>query len=353
MNNIEQRYSIKFCVKLNKTATETFQLIQEAYGLDALSRTQVFEWHKRFRGGLEEVEDKQREGRPQNPETENIVAQIEAIIREDPRQTVRRIGEAVGISKSNAHRIMTEDLGMSRVCCRWVPRLLTIQMKDNRVACCNENLNRRFHEGLDFLNRIITGDETWLYFYDPETKSQSSIWKLPDTPTPLKPRRERSAGKIMAIIFFDARGIVYRHLVPNGQTVNASYYIDVLRSLNDAVRKKRPELHNRGWMVLHDNAPCHTATIVQNFLHANNIEQLSHPPYSPDLAPCDFWLFPNLKKPLRGTRFEDSNALDRASAEVLKQLSKDGLLFVFEKWCDRMRKCVQLGGGYVEKEQQH
>ncbi|MCP6769703.1 hypothetical protein NL529_33135, partial [Klebsiella pneumoniae] len=80
---------------------------------------------------------------------------------------------------------------------------------------------------------------------------------------------------IMAIIFFDTRGIVYRHLVPNGQTVNAAYCIDVLRNLNDAVRKKRPDLHDRAWRLLHDNAPCHTAAITQIFLHANNIEQIS------------------------------------------------------------------------------
>ncbi len=68
------------------------------------------------------------------------------------------------------------------------------------------------------------------------------------------------------------------------------------------------------------------------------------------MAPCDFWLFPQMQVPLRGKRFQSDNELTAAADAVLRDLSKDGLLHVFKKWCARMEKCVQLGGGYVEKE---
>lgn len=193
-------------------------------------------------------------------------------------------------------------------------------MKQRRVDTSRELLKRIFHDGLNFFKRIITGDETWLYFYDPETKQQSSVWKKPENAPLVKARPSKSEGKIMAITFFDAEGIVYRHLVPNNQTVNGTYYVSVLKNLVDAVRRKRPRLNQVGWRILHDNAPCHASNVAQEFLQRNNIEQLSHPPYSPDLAPSDFWPFPILKKPLKGRRFQSANELDNASGDVLRQL---------------------------------
>ena len=62
--NVEQRVNVKFCVKLGKSATETYDLLKKVYGDECLSRTQVFEWFKRFEEGREEIGDDQRPGRP-------------------------------------------------------------------------------------------------------------------------------------------------------------------------------------------------------------------------------------------------------------------------------------------------
>ena len=79
---------------------------------------------------------------------------------------------------------------------------------------------------------------------------------------PIKPRASKSVGKIMAIIFFDYEGILYRHLVPNNETVNGPYYVSVIKTLVDVVRRKRPYLQQVGWRLLHDNAPCHSANVT-------------------------------------------------------------------------------------------
>ena len=93
--------------------------------------------------------------------------------------------------------------------------------------------------------------------------------------------------------------------VPSGQMVNQQcyLYIEVLTKLCECVRRKQPELW-RNKLILHqDNAPAHNALSVKEFLANKNITVLEHPPYSPDLAPCNFYLFPKIKSVLKGTNF--------------------------------------------------
>jgi hypothetical protein len=94
----------------------------------------------------------------------------------------------------------------------------------------------------NFLNTVITGDETWVYGYDPETKMQSSQWKLPSCPRPKKARQVRSNGKVMLTVFFDSRGVVHHEYAPQGTTTTKEYYQEVLHRLRDSVRCKRPDL---------------------------------------------------------------------------------------------------------------
>ena len=90
----------------------------------------------------------------------------------------------------------------------------------------------------------------------------------------------------MLLTFFDIRGIVHYEFVPNGQTVNQVYYLEVLERLREQVRRKRPELFaNNSWIKHHDNAPAHMALSVREFSATKQIAVLEHPAYSPDLAP--------------------------------------------------------------------
>jgi len=156
------------------------------------------------------------------------------------------------------------------------------------------------------LSKVVTGDETWCYGYDPETKQASSQWKTPNSPKPKTARQVRSNVKIMMISSFDANGIVHKEFALPGQTVNQQFYLKALIRLRGSVRKKRSEMWSSGeWFLHHDNAPAHTALRVQQFLAKNNITVIPHPPYSPDLAPCDFFLFPRMKGQMKGKRFAD------------------------------------------------
>jgi histone-lysine N-methyltransferase SETMAR len=114
----------------------------------------------------------------------------------------------------------------------------------------------------------------------------------------------RSSMKTMLIVFFDIRGIVHRKFVPQGHTVNKKFYCEVLRRLRENIWRKRSDLwRTKNWILHDDNAPCHLALLVREFLANHNMLLLPHPPYSPDLAPANFFLFPKMKMQLKGRRF--------------------------------------------------
>ena len=133
----------------------------------------------------------------------------------------------------------------------------------------------------------------------------SSQWKSPMSPRPKKARRVKSNLKSMLITFFDIKGIVHKEFVPRGQTVNSGFYCEVLRRLLEKERRHRPQpWRQQTWLLHHDNAPAHTAVLTQQFLAANKIPVIPHPLYSPDLAPCYFFLFPKMELKLKGRRFD-------------------------------------------------
>jgi len=186
-----------------------------------------------------------------------------------------------------------QDLNMQRVAAKFVPRILTTEEKKWRFSVAT-NMMQEAESDENFMGQIITGDETWVYRYDLETRRQSSQWKSADSPRLKKARQVWSKVRVMLIIFFDMEGIVHYEYVPQGQTVNQQFYLQVLKCLRLAVSHKRPQKWAVGaWALHHDNAPAHIAHSIQVFLASHGIPVIQQPPSSPDMAPCDFWLFPN------------------------------------------------------------
>jgi len=169
----EQRICIKFCFKIGKTATETYQLLQQAYGEDAMGRAQAFEWFRRFKEGRTSVESDPRSGRPSTSGNEEMIAQVRTVLPNNKRLTVREIADDCGISVGSCDAILTHDLHMKRVCAKYVPRLLTDDQREQRQTFARD-LFERSCEDVQFLKNIVTSDESWVYGYDPETKQQTS-----------------------------------------------------------------------------------------------------------------------------------------------------------------------------------
>jgi len=133
---------------------------------------------------------------------------------------------------------------------------------------------------------------------------------------------------------------VYHEFVLPGQTVNGHFYVQVLQRLRDAVRRKRRNKWQGEWCLHHDNTQSHTSFVVQQFLTEKSTPVITQPPYSPDLAPSDFWLFPTLKMGLKGARFATmEDIISNATAE-LRRIQKEAFHRCFQQWQDRWSKCV-------------
>ena len=108
---------------------------------------------------------------------------------------------------------------------------------------------------------------------------------------------------------------------------------------------------SKGWSgvhLLHDNASSHKCEVVKSFLASEKVKVLNHPPYSPDLSPCDSFLFPRLKKMLSGNKYTSRSSLGSAIYRCLQQIPKEDYLSAFRDWVKRLQKCVSVKGEYFE-----
>ena len=184
---------------------------------------------------------------------------------------------------------------MRKISANWVPKYLNEDLKRQRCQSSEETLEFFRGDPNDFLSRLFTMDETWLFYYDPETKQPSMEWRHCGSPRPQKFRVQKSAGKVLASIFWDQDSILLINYLPKGQTINAEYYSSLLVQLKDILKEIRRAKFNKVVLILHDNAPAHRALATPKKLAYPSFQFLDHPPYTPDLDPSDYHLFLRLK----------------------------------------------------------
>ncbi|CAH1985486.1 unnamed protein product [Acanthoscelides obtectus] len=188
-----------------------------------------------------------------------------------------------------------------------------------RVNWCQKTLDRFNSGNSKNVYSVVSGDESWIYCYEPENKRQSAVWVF------------QGVSKKMVATFVSKAGHI------------ATIPLSEQRTL----RKINPERR----IILHqDNASSHTAQKTRQYLTEENVELLDHPPYSPDLSPNDFFTFPKSKNRLRGQRFHSpEEALDVFKNAVL-DLPANEWNKCFENWFERMQMCINLHGGCFEKQ---
>ena len=174
------------------------------------------------------------------------------------------------------------------------------------------------------LEEIVTGDETWIYYFQPDSKAKNKVWVSSEGDRPVIARRCKTSNCMLYAIFFDSKGPVLQIPVPKGSSVTGKFYREsVLTQLVGFYQKRRPRTGVCGIKLLHDNAPTHKSATVQEYLKESMLDVLDHPPYSPDLSPCEFCLFPRLKEMMAGHRFESRCGIGSEVYQCLQHITKE------------------------------
>lgn len=349
IKKIEHRAVIKFLTKQGKSQKIIHEEMVAVYQDSAPSLSTVQKWSSEFKRGRESIEDDPRSGGPVSALTEENVKKVEKLVLEDTRIKIGMLAEMTNLSVGTIHAILHEHLNLSKVSARWVPRMLTAPQKQVRVECCKEFLELCGENPSNIFDRLVTGDETWVHHYDPESKQESMQWVKKGTQPPKKFKVTPSAGKIMATVFWDSKGILLIEYTKKGESITAASYATTLRNLREAIKEKRRGKLTAGVLLLHDNAPVHTARVAKAAVRDCGFEEINHPPYSPDLAPSDYYLFPNLKKDLRGKRFSDDDELKAAINTHFQEKPEEYFLEGLKKLIPRSNKCIEGLGDYIEK----
>ncbi len=339
-----QQINIWFCVKMGMCCVDTISTLTTIFGQNCLSARRIRHWYREFEKGRDTLVDLQRRARDKSGRSPANIQTIQTLLQTDRRMTVHAMERQTGIPHTTIHRILRKDLHLQKKCAKFVPKILNPDQLRERFEC-SQTMLRAVHRNPEILKRIVTSDESWMYQYDPDLKCHSSEWLGKHDPRPMKAMRSRATGKVLLISFFDFKGMIHMEFLRN-RTVNTELFIQILGRLKDALHNRRP---NQRYSLHMDNASCHTSRDTRLHLLFTGMKAVIHPPYSPDLAPSDFWLFHRIKLGLRGQTFPDLDTLEDAVRQEVAQIpSYEYEDCILKKWPMRWARCVNQNGDYFE-----
>ena len=201
MDKIEARSMIKFLHLKGYCARQIHGEMKAVYGDDCPSCDTVVRCKRNFQTGNMSLTDEPRTGRPSLTDSVATMKKVEDLILEDRRVTIHVIMHETGLSYGSVWKVIHDELHMSKVSARWVPRLLTPLQRQTRRDLSRQMLTLLEQDEEDFFGRLVTMDESWIYLYDPETKEMSKEWKHTTSPLSQTANVQKSAGKVMLTIF--------------------------------------------------------------------------------------------------------------------------------------------------------
>ena len=137
---------------------------------------------------------------------------------------MQEIEELSGIHLSSVLKILCERLGLRKIYARWVPHLLTDEQKQSRVRLASQVIEKYDKCDPRRLEEIVTGDETWIYHFQPNSKAKNKVWVSSEGDRPVIARRSKTSNRMLYAIFFDSKGPVLYIPVPKGSSVTGEFY---------------------------------------------------------------------------------------------------------------------------------
>jgi histone-lysine N-methyltransferase SETMAR len=228
---------------------------------------------------------------------------------------------------------------------KWVPHTLSEEQKAKRAKLAGCMLKALSNHQASNFHFLFTGDESWMFYIYQRTH----MWALSFGAVEQIQRKTHHENKTMFTIFFNGTGEYFIDILPQGQTMNGQYFADhVIKPLARVCYPEGRKSHERRVDLHFDNAPIHRTKIVLETIRECELLRIEHPPYSPDLAPCDFFLFGYIKEKLKGKSFADQGGLFLAVRNIMDGISQETRMKVFISWMERLRKCVETAGEYQD-----
>ena len=269
LSKVEYRAVIRYLYLKGKTCQEILCKLTNVYGSSAPSYAQVKFWVGEFKRSRTSLEDDARSGCPSDATDEEICNKVRDLVYSDRRVKVKEIANALQISHGSISTILHDRLGMCKLTARRVPKSLSDEQMATRTSVCSALLKWFRSKEDNFLSCLVTVDETWVHYYEPENKAQSCQWVGPGSPRPKKFKMQPSAGKVMATVFWDAQGVIMLDFLAKKSTITGAYYANLLDQMRIAISEKCRGKLSKGILHQQDNVRVHTCKIAMDAVERN------------------------------------------------------------------------------------
>lgn len=341
-SSVSKRICIWSCFKRALSIREAQQDLKCLFGDDAPGYGTIQFWYSEFSRGRENVCDNPRSGRPKELD---LVGSVRGILEENPYSSAQAISLALGVSKRTVLKILHDDLGLGFFKLQWVPHTLSQEQRATRVSMAQGLLDELTSLSPTGIAYVMTADESWFNYDNPH----SSMWAPNREAAGTRPNPGMSRRKTMVSVFWNFTGFFVIEALPEGATYTADYVCSsVIPKLESVLLKQRPTLGLQRTKLHWDNARPHVARQTLEHLAEKGVITLSHPPYSPDISPSDFFLFGYLKHMIEGRHFSSEEELVAALCEICATISKEVLSNVLRGWKDRLLHVISSGGEYCD-----
>lgn len=338
---LDQKSITIFLHLQGKTNNMIYNEMKEVLGATSVSYSSITRYIRNYIIAQNSHQDVKAEKINVHDETDKLILKE---LEEEPFASVRQIARTTGIPKSTVYRHLTEKLNYVNMHLKWIPHKLTTEQKHERVACSLELIKMLTSAENRGWNYFVTGDESWFYLnYEYEQK-----WVQSGEEPPTRVKRMISDEKVMITVFWNPNGFQVIDALPRDQTFNAYYYTNNILAPLSQMGQGFPDADGRRLTIHADNAKPHTARHTTQYIESHGMKKAPHPPYSPDIAPSDFFLFGYTKDKLQGCILKTRDQLFQKVEQIMHDIGVDVLHQVFAEWKRRLQIVIDTNGEYIQ-----